>query len=183
VSRRSESGSATVLAVGIVVAMLLLLAGLAPVVVLLGAHQRAAAAADAAALAAADTALGALPGIPCDRAAETARADDARIVRCRQAGTDVRVEVAVSALGLTLPAAAHAGPPGRPSVDLLRGGSDRRVYGVRDRRPAQHSSRSKKEDRARHEEAGDRRVAREGEDDREVPRARVRGAGLGGPHP
>ena len=180
---RSDAGSATVLAVGIVAAMLVLLAGLVPVVVLLGAHERAAAAADAAALAGADTALGVTAGIPCERAGEVARSDGARLLRCRQSGTDVRVDVAVQALGLALPAAALAGAAEPPAVEMLRNASDGAVYGVRDRRPAQHSSRSEKEDRARHEEAGDRRVAREGEDDREVPRARVRGAGLGGPHP
>ena len=96
----------------VVVAMLVLLAGLVPVVVLLGAHQRAAAAADAAALAGADTALGAIAGIPCERAGEVARADGARLLRCRQTGTDVRVDVAVPALGLALPAAALAGAAG-----------------------------------------------------------------------
>ncbi len=138
---RADAGSATVLAVAVVVAMLVLLAGLVPVVVLLGAHQRAAAAADAAALAGADTALGAIAGIPCERAGEVARADGARLLRCRQTGTDVRVDVAVPALGLALPAAALAGAADPSPGETLRRASDGAVYGVRDRRPAQHSSR------------------------------------------
>jgi secretion/DNA translocation related TadE-like protein len=135
---RRESGSATVLAVGLVAALVVLLAALVPVVVLLGAHGRAAAAADAAALAAADTALGAVAGIPCDTAARIAGADGAASVRCRQEGLDVRVDVTVIALGVVVPGAARAGPPGDRPVVALRGTSDGSVYGVRDRRPPQH---------------------------------------------
>jgi secretion/DNA translocation related TadE-like protein len=136
-----ESGAATVLAVGLVAAMIVVLAALVPVVVLLGAHGRAASAADAAALAGADTALGVLAGIPCDTAARTARVDGAATVRCRQQGLDVRVDVTVTVLGLPVPGAARAGPPGdRPGV-ALRGPSDGSVYGVRDRRPPQHPAR------------------------------------------
>ena len=136
-----ETGSATVLAVGLVAAMIVLLAALVPVVVLLGAHGRAAAAADAAALAGADTALGAVPGIPCDTAGRVARVDGAATVRCRQEGLDVRVDVTVTALGVTVPGAARAGPPGDRPVVALRGASDGSVYGVRDRRPPQHPAR------------------------------------------
>jgi secretion/DNA translocation related TadE-like protein len=135
VSGDRESGSATVLAVGIVGAMLVLLAFLLPVVVLLGAHGRAAAAADAAALAGADTALGVTAGIPCDAAVRVARADGADLVRCRQTGTAVRVDVTVEVLGLPLPGAARAGPREDRPVVLLCGPSDGHVYGVRDRRP------------------------------------------------
>lgn len=136
-----ETGAATVLAVALVAAMIVLLAALVPVVALLGAHGRAAAAADAAALAGADTALGAVAGIPCDAAARVARADGAATVRCRQQGLDVRVDVTVAVLGLTVPGAARAGPPGDRPVVALRGASDGSVYGVRDRRPPQHPAR------------------------------------------
>jgi len=136
-----ESGAATVLAVGLIAAMVVLLAALVPVVVLLGAHGRAAAVADAAALAGADTALGAVAGIPCDTAARIARAGGAATVRCGQQGVDVRVDVTVEVLGLPVPGAARAGPPAdRPRV-ALRGASDGSVYGVRDRRPPQHPAR------------------------------------------
>lgn len=136
-----EAGSATVLAVGLVAAMIALLAALVPVVVLLGAHGRAGAAADAAALAGADTALGAVAGIPCDTAARIARADGARTVRCRQQGLDVRVDVTVAVLGFPVPGAARAGPEADRPVVALRGASDGSVYGVRDRRPPQHPAR------------------------------------------
>lgn len=133
-----DSGSATVLAVGLVAAMIVLLAALVPVVVLLGAHGRAAAAADAAALAGADTALGAVAGIPCDIAGRVALSDGATMVRCRQQGLDVRVDVTVTVLGVVVPGAARAGPPGDRPVVALRGAPDGSVYGVRDRRPPQH---------------------------------------------
>ncbi|MCU1472378.1 Rv3654c family TadE-like protein [Amnibacterium sp.] len=133
-----ESGAATVLAVGIVAGLLVLLAALMPVVVLLAAHGRASAAADAAALAGADTALGATAGIPCETAARVARANGATVVRCRQDGVDVRVDVTMTVLGVAVPGAARAGPPeDRPAV-ALRSASDGSVYGVRDRRPPQH---------------------------------------------
>lgn len=136
-----EAGAATVLAVGLVAALIVLLAALVPVVALLGAHGRAAAAAEAAALAGADTALGAVAGIPCEAAARIARADGAADVRCRQQGLDVRVDVTVVVLGLPVPGAARAGPPGDRPVDALRRPSDGSVYGVRDRRPPQHPAR------------------------------------------
>ena len=136
--RGRESGAATALAVGVIAALVVLLAALVPVVVLLGAHGRAGAAADAAALAGADTALGVTAGVPCDTAARVAAADGAAIVRCRQSGVDVRVDVSVTVLGIAVPGAARAGPPeDRPSV-ALRCASDGSVYGVRDRRPPQH---------------------------------------------
>ncbi|MGN6743285.1 MAG: Rv3654c family TadE-like protein [Amnibacterium sp.] len=130
-----ESGAATVLAVGVVAVLVVLLAALVPAVALLDARQRAASAADAAALAAADTALGARAGIPCVAASTVAAAGGATLVRCRQTGLVVRVDVTVTALAIPVPAAARAGPrPARPG-DVLRSASDGPVYGVRDRRP------------------------------------------------
>jgi secretion/DNA translocation related TadE-like protein len=124
--------------VGIVAALVVLLAALAPVLALLDAHGRAGAAADAAALAGADTALGATAGIPCETAGRVARANGATVVRCRQDGVDVRVDVTLTVLGVAVSGAARAGPPGDRPVVALRGASDGSVYGVRDRRPPQH---------------------------------------------
>ena len=75
------------------------------------AGQRVASAADAAALAAADAASGAVPGVPCQRAAEIAATAGARIDAC---GLDVLVATVTVALPLgplTATASARGGPP------------------------------------------------------------------------
>ena len=136
---RRDEGAATVLVVALVSALVGLLAVLLPVEALLDAHERAATAADAAALAASDTALGVVAGIPCAAAARVATADGAALTACRQQGTEVRVDVAVRVLGLSMPGAARAGPPAADRGAPLRGSPDGSVYGVRDRRPPQHA--------------------------------------------
>lgn len=75
------------------------------------AARRAAGAADNAAIAAADTASGALPGEPCERAAEVVEASGARLVACVTDGLDASVVVEVSFAGLVASARARAGPP------------------------------------------------------------------------
>lgn len=108
---RSEEGSATVVAVGVVAGTLLVtsavLAGCAGVV----GHQRAVAAADAAALAAADTASGLLPGDPCGEAARVASANSATLPSCT-VEDGVALVVAEIAVGpIVLSARSRAGPP------------------------------------------------------------------------
>jgi hypothetical protein len=73
--------------------------------------QRLAAAADAAALAAADTASGAVPGVPCERAAEVAATAAAHVVACDL--DELVATVTVSAPFGVMPASAsaRAGPP------------------------------------------------------------------------
>jgi len=108
-----EQGSGSVLAVAIVAAMLLLFSLLLPVTTVLSAQQRAAGAADAAALAAADVAVGILPGSPCPVAATIAAANAARLDACLIDGATATVRVVTTALGFAVSARATAGrPPG-----------------------------------------------------------------------
>ncbi|HAQ59505.1 MAG TPA: helicase [Microbacterium sp.] len=74
------------------------------------AARRAAGAADNAAIAAADTVSGAVPGEPCERAAEVAEASHARLVSCSAEGLIASVTVAVPFAGFTATARARAGP-------------------------------------------------------------------------
>jgi secretion/DNA translocation related TadE-like protein len=136
----AERGAGSVLAVGVIAVVVLCLGLVAPLAVVLQASRQAAAAADAAALAGADTALGAAPGVPCDRARAVATSNGATRFRCRQNGLLVRVDLAVVVLGLAVPGAARAGPPSaataRSAPRALRGASDPAVYGVRTSGPA-----------------------------------------------
>ncbi len=75
------------------------------------AARRAAGAADNAAIAAADTVSGALPGEPCERAAQVAEASGARLTACRTDDLDAIVRVQVSFAGMVATARARAGPP------------------------------------------------------------------------
>ncbi|MGF3053265.1 Rv3654c family TadE-like protein [Microbacterium sp. YY-03] len=73
--------------------------------------QRLSAAADAAALAAADSALGFAPGVPCDNAARIAAAHGAVLAECTVDETTVRVSVNDTFAGFPIAAAARAGAP------------------------------------------------------------------------
>ncbi|MFJ6652794.1 Rv3654c family TadE-like protein [Microbacterium sp. NPDC091313] len=73
--------------------------------------QRLAGAADAAALAAADAASGAVPGVPCDRAAEVAAMAGASVTACELDGLIATVTVAAPWGALPAAATARAGPP------------------------------------------------------------------------
>ncbi len=106
-----DRGSGSLLAVSIVAAMLALASLLLPLSIVLSAKHRAAGAADAAALGAADVAVGALPGIPCDSAAAVARANGAALSACRVDGAVVTVRVVILVLGFDVRASATAGPP------------------------------------------------------------------------
>ena len=106
-----DRGAASVVAVGIVGAVVALTALVVPAAATFVVSQRAANAADAAALAAADAASGAVPGIPCDLAAEAAARNGASLASCRVEGPVATVSVAIVSLGMTLDAVARAGPP------------------------------------------------------------------------
>lgn len=112
--RRSgdERGAASVLAVGIVGAVVALTALVVPATATFVVSQRAANAADAAALAAADAATGTVAGIPCDLAADVAARNGATLASCELDGPVATVGVTIGSLGMTLSAAARAGPPG-----------------------------------------------------------------------
>ncbi|WP_460772299.1 Rv3654c family TadE-like protein [Microbacterium sp. GXF7504] len=104
----------TVTAVAAVAAGLVLTAGLAAVGGAAAGAQRLTGAADAAALAAADAASGAVPGIPCTRAAEVAAAGGAGLRDCILEGATATVTVEARVLRWRIAATSRAGPPPSP---------------------------------------------------------------------
>lgn len=113
----AEDGSGTLLAVALVGAMLVFTGVFLPLLGMLAAGHSVRGAADAAALAAADTASGAVAGVPCDRAAETARLNDAVLVDCDLEGLVASVSVRRSVGVLDVRSRARAGPPGNSAGD------------------------------------------------------------------
>ncbi|WP_022873683.1 Rv3654c family TadE-like protein [Nesterenkonia alba] len=81
-----ERGSGTVLALGIIAALVMLLAVIHVVTAAATARAQAASAADLAALAAADTARGLAVGDPCTVAEQTAQRNGAEVLDCRVGG-------------------------------------------------------------------------------------------------
>ncbi len=76
-------------------------------------RQLTANAADAAALAAADTASGLVPGVPCVNAADAARLNGADLTACSVEGLEALVSASRAVLGVTVTVDARAGPPPR----------------------------------------------------------------------
>ena len=93
-----DSGAASVVALGLVGAIVALAALLAPVLGVFVATQRVANAADAAALAAADATSGVVPGVPCDLAADVAARNGATLTACEDRRTGGRRDGAVDAV-------------------------------------------------------------------------------------
>jgi secretion/DNA translocation related TadE-like protein len=118
-ARDRERGSATILTLTAVLLLLSLLTAFLLVAAALHGSQRARAAADAAALAGAGILLeGGTPTSACAAAAELARANGAKLLRCEEQyrgashATSLRVEVAVQVpalRGAHAHAVAHAG--------------------------------------------------------------------------
>ncbi|MCD2444205.1 hypothetical protein LQ757_18130 [Agromyces sp. SYSU K20354] len=106
-----ESGAATVVAIGLVGAIVALAAVLAPTLGVFVATQRVANAADAAALAAADATSGAVPGVPCDLAASVAARNGATLTGCDIDGPAASVTARSTMFGFAVVARARAGPP------------------------------------------------------------------------
>lgn len=106
-----DRGSGSVLALGIVCAVVAVAGGGIAVVGAGGAHARAAAAADLAALAGADVATGRANGVPCEAAEAVARANGVALTACAQHGLVVMVTASTPYLGLSAAASARAGPP------------------------------------------------------------------------
>lgn len=100
------------MAIATIATVLSLAVLLLPLFTVLSARTRAAGAADAAALAAADIAVGILPGIPCEAAATVAKANGASMTGCEPDGAIITVRVAVLIMGFQVVATATAGPPG-----------------------------------------------------------------------
>jgi secretion/DNA translocation related TadE-like protein len=109
---RRDDGAASVLALGLIGAVVAVTAAIVPITVAFVASQRAANAADAAALAAADAVSGALAGVPCELASRVASRNAGTLTACTVDGPIASVTVTVGEAGFTLGASARAGPPG-----------------------------------------------------------------------
>ena len=107
-------------AVGIVAGVAVLAAALATVGGAAVTGQRLASAADAGALAAADAASGAVPGDPCERAAEVAETFGGRVEACDLDELIATVTVSMPLGPLTARASARAGPPPAGSATTTR---------------------------------------------------------------
>ena len=111
---RSQRGSGSSLGVAIIGGLIAVVLMLVPAGQVLTARQSAAGAADASALAAADVAVGKLPGSPCEEAQIVASANGATLGECIVDGAVVTVQVSTLAGAFTVSARATAGPPGSP---------------------------------------------------------------------
>ncbi|HEU0257272.1 MAG TPA: Rv3654c family TadE-like protein [Microbacteriaceae bacterium] len=110
---KGERGAGSVLAVAVLAVVTVFAVALAVASVVAVEGRRAQAAADLAALAAADTASGLVPGIPCDTALRVARANDAALQACALEGQVALVTVEAGARW-PVRSTARAGPPGSP---------------------------------------------------------------------
>lgn len=108
--REAGSGSLLTLAIGGVA--LALTACALPLLAILSAGQGVHNAADAAALAAADSASGAVAGIPCELASQAATMNGAQLGSCALDGLVASVTVQRSVGGFIMSSTARAGPPG-----------------------------------------------------------------------
>lgn len=108
---RPEHGSGGVLALAALAMLAALAVAVAGVGAALAQRQRVIAAADAGALAAADTALGIHPGVPCEEAAQVVDAHGATLVACDVEGVVATVSVSAMIAGVLVMAEARAGPP------------------------------------------------------------------------
>lgn len=112
VSRREgERGTGSILALAVLATIVSTLLLVAPLCHALVVRAEVAGAADAAALAAADTARGIYPGVPCVIAASVATANGARLSECRVDGVIVTVRASAAVLTFSVTATATAGPP------------------------------------------------------------------------
>lgn len=109
---RAANGSGTILAIGVVSAVVAIVSMLVTVSVALAVKQKTIAAADSTALAAADTASGLLPGYPCEAASRTAEINGMTLTACSLEGIVATTSVSTHYLGLLVTASARAGPPG-----------------------------------------------------------------------
>ncbi|MGY4859548.1 Rv3654c family TadE-like protein [Cryobacterium sp. AP23] len=105
-----DGGSGSILVVALLGALFTITAVLIPVLALLPVNQAVQGAADAAALAAADTASGLLPGVPCETAARAAQLNGANLVACTVDGLIATVSVSRPMGVVTLGSRARAGP-------------------------------------------------------------------------
>lgn len=106
-----ESGSGSILGIGLVLALAVLMSAAAPMGGALAAHQRLQGAADSAALAAADTVSGRVGGLPCEQAAAVASALHETLLECAVTGSEATVTLGSETLGMRMSARSRAGPP------------------------------------------------------------------------
>ncbi|MFD1715492.1 Rv3654c family TadE-like protein [Amnibacterium flavum] len=111
----TDAGAGSALIIALVAAIVLVAATTLPLYMGFSSARRVAAAADASALAAADTASGALPGVPCEAAESVASLNGVRVERCDVHGAIVTIVVADEVLGLPLEGRSRAGPPSAQS--------------------------------------------------------------------
>ena len=111
VARAGDQGSATVVIVALLGALLVVSVAAVGVCGLLAAKQHVEAAADAAALAAADSASGRVAGFPCERAARAASLNGATLASCRTDGAQAVVSARARISGVPITVWARAGPP------------------------------------------------------------------------
>ena len=109
---RQERGSGSLLTVAIGGAVVALTALAVPLLAILDAGQAVHNAADAAALAAADSASGAVAGIPCEAASVAAMINGGELSSCALDGLIASVTVRRSAGVFSMSSTARAGPPG-----------------------------------------------------------------------
>jgi secretion/DNA translocation related TadE-like protein len=110
---RDDRGSGGMLALALLAVLAVLAVTAAGIGAVLAARQRVVAAADAGALAAADTALGFHPGVPCGVAEEVVAAHGATLASCEVDGVVATVSAAASVAGVVVTVFARAGPPPR----------------------------------------------------------------------
>jgi secretion/DNA translocation related TadE-like protein len=108
---KDDRGSGGTLALAVLALIAVLALAVVGVGVALAARQRVVAAADAGALAAADTALGIYPGVPCQAAAEVVEAHGAVLSECRIEGVVATITASASFAGIPMSVSARAGPP------------------------------------------------------------------------
>ena len=105
-----DDGAGSVLAIGVIGALVMLAATAIPLYAVLATRSAVAGAADAAALAAADARVGVVGGFPCDVARDVAAANGAGLVGCVVDGYIATVVVQRSVAGFAISARATAGP-------------------------------------------------------------------------
>jgi secretion/DNA translocation related TadE-like protein len=105
--------SGSVLAVALVGGVAALTGLSLPLYMGLATRQSVAAAADASALAAADVAVGIVPGYPCETAGQVAAANGAALGSCHLDGLVATVSATRWIIGIPVTSIATAGPPGQ----------------------------------------------------------------------
>ena len=111
----NEQGAGSVLVLGVVAACVTVSLLVIPIYRGAVTKRLVANAADAAALAAADVAIGIVPGVPCEAASTAAVLNGARLSECVLSGAVATVTAESSVLGVPVRARARAGPPGTPA--------------------------------------------------------------------